>query len=300
MGTCGSRPADDKKIQTPTAEVPPRAVEEAARITAAWAAGGAPEEGAWAMHGGRLAKIVTVDPDDGAVAILYADDGAQSDDLEPADVAAAGPAQVAEGEAILADPGLPARRTAAWAAGGAAVRGAWALHGGELGKVGSVHSDDSGNFAVRILYFWRHTINGELQEVSWSDLLRLAAVAAAGPAQVAEGEAMLDALGAGPSLPPGRPPLPLRPRAVGGRIGWLLAAGSPYGAPPTPPPERRAQARTSSRGTSSDRVAARAAASRKRQPRGERLAARPPPIVSRGAGLCPPRPMRHPVIDECA
>jgi hypothetical protein len=30
---------------------------------------------------------------------------------------------------MLADPGLPARRTAAWAAGGAAVAGAWAVVG---------------------------------------------------------------------------------------------------------------------------------------------------------------------------
>ena len=60
MGSCGSRPADDQKIQTPTAEVPARAVEEAARITAAWAAGGAPVQGAWALHDGRLGKVTNV------------------------------------------------------------------------------------------------------------------------------------------------------------------------------------------------------------------------------------------------
>ena len=72
-----------------------------ARITAAWAAGGALAEGAWAVHGGRLAKVVYVNPNDGEVVVLYADDGAESGRLQPEDVAAAGPAQVAEGEAML-------------------------------------------------------------------------------------------------------------------------------------------------------------------------------------------------------
>ena len=54
---------------------------------------------------------------------------------------------MAEGEAILADPALPARRTAAWAAGGAPGAGAWALHGGRLGKVVSVNH--YGQVAIR-------------------------------------------------------------------------------------------------------------------------------------------------------
>ena len=41
--------------------------------------------------------------------------------------------QVEEGEALLAD--APARWTAAWAAGGKAVGGVWALHEGRLAKV---------------------------------------------------------------------------------------------------------------------------------------------------------------------
>ena len=85
----------------------------------------------------------------------------------------------------------PARITAAWAAGGAPVRGAWALHGGRLGKVFGV---DSGDGEVLIVY------------ADDSGRLRLAALAAAGPAQVAEGEAMLDALGAPPPQPLGRLP----------------------------------------------------------------------------------------------
>ena len=170
-----------------------------ARITAAWAAGGALAEGAWAVHGGRLAKVVYVNPNDGEVVVLYADDGASSDFLQPARIAPASPAQVAEGEAILADPGLPARRTSAWAAGGAPVRGAWALHAGRLCKVTLIVNDGE----VLILNY--------ADDGAASDYLQPAALAAAGPAQVAEGEAMLDALGAGPSSPLGRP---LSPRAV--------------------------------------------------------------------------------------
>jgi hypothetical protein len=59
------------------------------------------------VHGGRLAKVIDVDPDDGDVVILYADDGTWSGDLEPRVVAAAGPAQVAEGEAMLDALGAP-------------------------------------------------------------------------------------------------------------------------------------------------------------------------------------------------
>jgi hypothetical protein len=57
------------------------------------------------VHGGRLAKVTYVYPagDDrlSDVAILYADDGVRSGFLEPAALAVAGPAQVAEGEAML-------------------------------------------------------------------------------------------------------------------------------------------------------------------------------------------------------
>ena len=182
----------------------PRVVEEAARITAAWAAGGAAVAGAWAVAGGRLAKVFGVDPGDGRVLILYADDGAMSV-LHPAALAAAGPAQVAEGEAIVADPGLPARRTAAWAAGGAPGAGAWALQGrrGRLAKVVRVaganckirYADDGEEDWLQLA--------SEFSDPAW----QAAAVRVAGPAQVAGGEAMLDALGAGPSSPLGRPPL---------------------------------------------------------------------------------------------
>jgi hypothetical protein len=87
---------------------------------------------------------------------------------------------VVEGEAILADPRLPARRTAAWAAGGAPGASAWAVHGGRLGKVAAVLSD-AGDLYVGIVY----ADDGEA-----SECLEAALVAAAAPAhEVAEGEA---------------------------------------------------------------------------------------------------------------
>ena len=117
-------------------------------------------------------------------------------------------------------------------------QGAWAVHGGRLGKVYAVRP----NHGVAIVYADDGVMSG------W---LKGAALAAAGPAQVAEGEAQLDALGAGPSSPLGRPPLePAR-----GRENDQLA--SSHGESVwTPPPQapglgcaRRAQAGTSSRGT---------------------------------------------------
>jgi hypothetical protein len=36
--------------------------------------------------------------------------------------------------------GRPTRAMANWAAGGAAVKGAWAVHGGRLGRVGTVYN----------------------------------------------------------------------------------------------------------------------------------------------------------------
>ena len=149
--------------------------------------------GAWALHGGRLAKIVNHDPEYGRVQILYADDGVMNGSLAPADLAPASPPQVAEGEAILADPELPARRTAAWAAGGEAVAGAWALHRGRLGKVVGVLFD-----GVGICY---------ADDAVWSYGLEPADVAPASPVQVVQGEAQLDALGARPSSQFERGPL---------------------------------------------------------------------------------------------
>ena len=67
----------------------------------------APVVGAWAVHDGRLGKVIGVHSDGARVEIVYADDGGRiawlEPGLEPANVAAAGPAQVAEGEAML-DP----------------------------------------------------------------------------------------------------------------------------------------------------------------------------------------------------
>jgi hypothetical protein len=158
----------------------------------------------WAVHGGRLGKVVHVDPILG-VLIVYADDGAGNDFLQSAALAAAGPAQVPEGEAILADPGLPARRTAAWAAGGAPGVGAWArvharvpVHGGRLGKVFLVHPDCLGGMVKT-----RYADDGVQSDLQgpWSPQ----DVAAAAPSHVAEGEAQLDALGAAPPRRAGGP-----------------------------------------------------------------------------------------------
>jgi hypothetical protein len=125
----------------------------------------------------------------------------------------------------------PARATAAWAAGGAPVGGEWAVHGGRLGKVDIVALDGS-DLAIT------YADDGEC-----SGIVEIADVAAASPAQVAEGEAMLDALGAGPSSPLGRPPLPLSPRARSGSDD-RMAMGIPYGYLPARllrNPPRRAQ-----------------------------------------------------------
>jgi hypothetical protein len=91
------------------------------------------------VHAGRLAKVSGAGK---KVVIIYTDDGRffpeQGDRTSSATGAkAASPTQVAEGEAILADPALPARRTAAWAAGGKPVPGAWAVQkqDGRLGKI---------------------------------------------------------------------------------------------------------------------------------------------------------------------
>ena len=153
------------------------------------AAGGNAVTGAWALHGGRLAKIVNHDPEYGRVQILYADDGVMNGSLAPADLATASPPQVAEGEAILADPELPARRTAAWAAGGKAGVSAWALHRGRLGKVASVNFLDHVSRGGNVVIFYA--------DGGVSGSLAPADLAPASLAQVAEGEAIL----ADPELP---------------------------------------------------------------------------------------------------
>jgi hypothetical protein len=185
-------------------------VVDRAQKTAAWRATGGKAveegercgslEGAWALHGGRLGKVYRVQKDWRGLGIVirYADDGAYSGALEPAALAPAGPAQVAKGEAILADPGLPARRTAAWRrhSSRAPGEGAWAVHSGRLGKVFLVRPKGAGlygpsaSFVLNIRY---------ADDGAMSELLEPRNVAAASPTQVAKGEAMLDGLGTGPS-----------------------------------------------------------------------------------------------------
>ena len=48
----------------------------------------------------RLAKVFNVSPNSGEVMIVYVDTGMESGFLKLADIAAASPAQVAEGEAL--------------------------------------------------------------------------------------------------------------------------------------------------------------------------------------------------------
>jgi hypothetical protein len=74
-------------------------IEVATWKTANWAVRGEPVKGAWAMHGGRLAKVINVRRD-GDVEIMYADDKALSSKLKPADLAPASPRQVLEGETL--------------------------------------------------------------------------------------------------------------------------------------------------------------------------------------------------------
>jgi hypothetical protein len=135
------------------------------------------------------------------VVIVYTDDGAifpeQGDRTSTAAGAkAASPSQVAEGEAILADPGLPARRTAAWAAGGKPVRGAWAVqkHDGRLGKICGFGFGDAYYTNVQLVY--AEDGAESLKRMYSADDLKTADLKAASPTQAVEGEAKLDALGA--------------------------------------------------------------------------------------------------------